>query len=158
MSQGGGVVVILFLFLSFSFATDCVHDNSSFKCVSYVRNYDADTVTFNIPNIHPLIGKAINIRVLGVDTPELRTKNKCEKEKAKNAKKLVQNLLKNAKRIDLEKLQRGKYFRIVADVIIDGKSLSGYLLKNGLAYAYSGGKKPKMNWCQTQREIANSQK
>ncbi len=58
----------------------CKHDEANFRCVKYIKNYDADTVTFNIPNIHPLIGKKINIRVSGVDTPEIRTKNKCEKE------------------------------------------------------------------------------
>ena len=105
----------------------CEHDENNLRCVKYVRNYDADTVTFNIPKVHPLLGKKVNIRVSGVDTPEIRTKNKCEKEKARNAKKLVANLFKHAKRIDLENIKRGKYFRIVADVIIDGKSLTYYL-------------------------------
>lgn len=133
----------------------CSHDSKNFRCVKYIKNYDADTVTFNIPSVHPLIGDKINIRVLGVDTPEIRTKNKCEKEKARNAKRLVKNLLKNAKRIDLTNVSRGKYFRVVADVIIDGKSLSYYLLKNGLAVAYDGGKKKAVNWCQKSREIAS---
>jgi endonuclease YncB( thermonuclease family) len=126
--------------------------------VKYIKNYDADTVTFNIPNIHPLIGKRINIRVSGVDTPEIRTKNKCEKEKARHAKNLVTSLLKSAKRIDLENVQRGKYFRVVADVKIDGQSLSKYLLKNGLAYPYHGKTKRQMDWCKSYREIASEVK
>lgn len=147
---------LIFILISFSVtAGDCKHDANTFRCVKYVKNYDADTVTFNVPGVHPLIGKKINIRVQGVDTPEVRTKNKCEKEKARNAKKLVGNLLKNAKRIDLQNVSRGKYFRIVADVIIDGKSLSYYLLKNGLAYSYDGGTKKKVNWCKSNREIAS---
>ncbi|TNF25320.1 MAG: thermonuclease family protein [Deltaproteobacteria bacterium] len=136
-------------------ADDCKHDSNTFRCVKYVKNYDADTVTFDVPGVHPLIGNKINVRVVGVDTPEVKTKNKCEKEKARNAKKLVENLLKNAKRIDLSNIQRGKYFRVVADVIIDGKSLSHYLLKNGLAYSYDGGTKKKINWCKSNREIAS---
>lgn len=147
---------LIFILISFSAtAEDCMHDTNTFRCVKYVKNYDADTITFNVPGVHPLIGKKINIRVQGVDTPEVRTKNKCEKEKARNAKKLVGNLLKNAKRIDLQNVSRGKYFRIVADVIIDGKSLSYYLLKNGLAYSYDGGTKKKVNWCKSHREIAS---
>jgi len=147
---------LIFILISFSAtAEDCMHDANTFRCVKYVKNYDADTITFNVPGVHPLIGKKINIRVQGVDTPEVRTKNKCEKEKARNAKKLVGNLLKNAKRIDLQNVSRGKYFRIVADVIIDGKSLSYYLLKNGLAYSYDGGTKKKVNWCKSNREIAS---
>ena len=126
--------------------------------MNYIKNYDADTVTFDIPNVHPLFGKKINIRVSGVDAPKIRTKNSCEKEKAGNAKNLVANLLKNAKRIDLRNIGRGKYFRVVADVIIDGKSLSHYLLKNGLAYSYDGGTKKKMDWCKSHRGIASENK
>ena len=146
---------ILFCFSFGSFAKDCQHTKSSFQCVKYVKNYDADTVTFNIPGLHPLLGKKINIRVNGVDTPEIRTKNQCEKDKARTAKKLVANLFKYAKRIDLINIKRGKYFRVVADVLIDGKDLRHYLLKNGLAYSYDGGKKKKMNWCKSTREIAS---
>ena len=140
----------------YTFGSDsCVHDEKNFRCVKYIKNYDADTVTFDVPNVHPLLGNKINIRVSGVDTPEIRTKNSCEKEKARNAKRLVSNLLKNAKRIDLLNIKRGKYFRVVADISIDGKSLSHYLLKNGLAYSYDGQTKKKINWCKTYRDIAS---
>lgn len=122
-------------------------DFGSFKGVKYLKNYDGDTVTVNIPGVHPLLGKKISIRVNGVDTPEKRTKNKCEKKKARTAQKLVQSLLKNAKKIDLLNVKRGKYFRIVADVFYDGKSLSKVLLKNRLAVVYGGKKKMKVDWC-----------
>ncbi len=155
MSTMKWLLLSLILLSTSVFAENCKHDENTFRCVKYVKNYDADTVTFNVPGVHPLIGNKINVRVFGVDTPEVRTKNKCEKEKARNAKRLVENLLKNAKRIDLSNIQRGKYFRVVADVIIDGKSLSHYLLKNGLAYSYDGGTKKKINWCKSNREIAS---
>lgn len=148
-------LIIALLQLSSLAEQPCSHDASNFRCVKYVKNYDADTVTFDIPNVHPLIGNRINIRVSGVDTPEIRTKNTCEKSKGRDAKKIVANLLKHAKRIDLENVKRGKYFRVVADVKIDGQSLSYYLLKNGLAYAYDGGTKKKVDWCKTNREIAS---
>ncbi len=128
-------------------ADNCEHDKETFRCVKYVKNYDADTVTFDIPNVHPLIGKSISIRVRHVDTPEIKGKLPCEKEAARNAKKLVENLLKNAKQIDLKNVDRDKYFRILADVQIDGVNLKDYLLKNNLAYKYEGGTKEKMDWC-----------
>lgn len=155
------VALILFFSLLplFAYSEDsCIHDAQNFRCVKYIKNYDADTVTFDVPNVHPLLGKKINVRVSGVDTPEIRTKDACEKEKARNAKRLVANLLKHAKRIDLINVQRGKYFRVVADVVIDGKSLSYYLLKNGLAYSYNGGTKKHINWCKSNREIAAENK
>ena len=136
----------------------CTHDNKNFHCVKYIRNYDADTVTFDIPHIHPLIGKNINIRVRGVDTPEIKTKNSCEKKRALLAKERVASLLKNAKRIDLKNITRGKYFRIVADIQIDGKSLADYLLSRDLAYAYDGGRKKKVDWCRPQRGVASEKK
>lgn len=106
------------LFCNLSFADDCKHTKISFKCVKYIRNYDADTITVQIPNVHPLIGEKISIRVYGVDTPEIRGKNKCEKKKANEAKIVVQEILTKAKRIDLLDIKRGKYFRIVANVTI----------------------------------------
>ena len=45
----------------------------------YVRNYDGDTITFNLPNLHPIIGKNIRVRLNGIDTPEI--KGICDKEK-----------------------------------------------------------------------------
>ena len=141
------MILLFLLFLSTSFASDCVHTNSSFKCVEYVKNYDADTVTFNIKNVHPIIGQKISIRVKHLDTPEIKGKMPCEKETARNARNLVEKMLKNAKRIDLLNVEKDKYFRLLADVSIDGKDLGSILLKNNLAYQYEGQTKQKLNWC-----------
>jgi endonuclease YncB( thermonuclease family) len=43
-------------------------------------------------------------------------------------------------------MQRGKYFRIVADVYADNQSLADELIKNNLAVRYNGGTKVK-DWC-----------
>ena len=142
------VIIILSVFISQEVsASGCEHTDTTFKCVKYLKNYDADTVTFNIPNIHPLLGKKISIRVRGVDTPEKRGKLPCEKEASRIAQRLVQNLLKNAKTIELSQVGRDKYFRVLADVKFDGKNLKDILLKNKLAYPYFGGTKEKRNWC-----------
>lgn len=142
------------LFFSTSLAETCDHSVNRFNCVQYLKNYDGDTVTFNIPNLHPLVGKEISIRLMGVDTPEMRTKNKCEKEKARTSKKLVASLLKQAKRIDLIDPKRGKYFRIVSHVMFDGESLAYTLVKNGLAVPYGGGSKSNIDWCLPTRKMA----
>lgn len=126
----------------------CQHSDTKLSCVEYVRNYDGDTITFNIKNVHPIIGKKVSVRLNGIDTAEVRTKDRCEKEKARTARKLVTSLLKRAKRIDLENIQRGKYFRIVADVKFDGRDLKQVLLKEKLGYEYQGGRKPATDWCQ----------
>ena len=112
----------------------------------YVRNYDGDTITFNLPNLHPIIGEKINIRVNGIDTPEIR--GKCEKEKydAKQAKEMVTDILKDAEQIELKNMERGKYFRIAADVIVDGENLADILIETGVAVRYDGEKKTH-KWC-----------
>lgn len=140
-------ITLLILSLNAFSKDDCTHTDTSFKCVKYLSNYDGDTVKFDIGGVHPLLGKKIAIRVNGVDTAEMRTKDKCEKSKARTAKKLVANLLKNAKRIDLNNVSRGKYFRIVADIVADGINIGDVLIKNKLAYKYGGGTKNKPNWC-----------
>jgi len=117
----------------------------------YVRNHDGDTITFNLPGLHPIIGEKISIRVNGIDTPEI--KGKCEKEKydAQQARELVADILKDAETIDLKNIERGKYFRIVADVFVDGESLADELIEAGMAVSYDGGTKTK-TWVK-QRKI-----
>ncbi len=107
--------------------------------------YDGDTFRVNIASLPPIMGKNIAIRVNGVDTPEIRGKCQYEKNLALKARDFVRGKLANAKEIKLTNLQRGKYFRVVANVLVDGVSLEQELLDNELAYRYSGGK--KFSWC-----------
>ena len=107
--------------------------------------YDGDTFRVDIDSLPPIVGKNIPIRLNGVDTPEIQGKCQYEKDLALKARDFVRNKLANAKEIKLTKLQRGKYFRVVADVYLDGVSLEQELLENKLAYKYTGGK--KSSWC-----------
>ena len=107
--------------------------------------YDGDTFRVDIDSLPPIVGKNIPIRLNGVDTPEIQGKCQYEKDLALKARDFVRKKLANAKEIKLTKLQRGKYFRVVADVMIDGVSLEQELLDNELAYKYTGGK--KSSWC-----------
>ena len=107
--------------------------------------YDGDTFRVNIDSLPPIVGKNIAIRVNGVDTPEIRGKCQYEKNLALEARDFVRIKLTNAKEIKLTNLQRGKYFRVVANVLVDGVSLEQELLDNKLAYSYDGGK--KLSWC-----------
>ena len=113
----------------------------------YVRNYDGDTITFNLPGLHPIIGDKLSIWVNGIDTAEIRGKCQQEKYSAKQAKELVADILKDAETIDLKNIGRVKYFRIVADVFVDGESLADELIEAGMAFPYDGGKKTH-KWCE----------
>jgi len=109
--------------------------------------YDGDTFRVNIESFPDIVGQKMAIRVSGVDTPEMKGKCKKEIELARAAKKFTVNFLRNAKRVELRNMQRGKYFRIVADVYGDNISLAELLIKNDLAVPYFGNKKIK-DWCE----------
>ncbi len=112
-----------------------------------VSVYDGDTFKVNIDKYPAIVGKKISVRVRGIDTPEIRTKDICEKRLGYKAKALAKELLENSKIIELKNTKRGKYFRIVADVYLDGNvSYAKEMLKSGLAVPYFGGTKTKV-WC-----------
>lgn len=108
--------------------------------------YDGDTFRANIQGYPDIVGNRIGIRINGIDTPELR--GRCEKEKAlaRQAKQFSVEKLRQAKTIELRHMKRGKYFRIVADVYVDGKNLGNMLIEEELAVIYDGGHKAK-DWC-----------
>ena len=131
---------------------NCNHGKTYFKCVKFIDNYDGDTITVQIPNVHPLIGLNIPIRLKGIDAPEIHGENKCEKEKAEEVRAIVNGLLSTGKKIHIVNISRGKYFRIIADVLIDNLNLSSYLLAHKLVVPYGGDKKERTNWCKYGRK------
>ena len=101
---------------------------ANFTNVTYHHCYDGGTCTFTLPGVHSLFGEKINVRIAGIDTPEI--KGKCEQEKAlaKEARDVLREILEKARRIDLLGTERGKYFRIVARVLADGKDIGQTLI------------------------------
>lgn len=138
--------VLLLFYMKFKRPVNRAIDYGNFNDVEYISNYDGDTIKVNIKGLHPLIGKGITIRVNGIDTPEMKGDCETSKIMAKEAKSVVQNLLSSSKKIDLVNCKRGKYFRIVADVIADNINIGNLLLVKGLAVKYDGTTK-KQNWC-----------
>jgi micrococcal nuclease len=106
--------------------------------------YDGDTFKIDLPNMHPLFGDDISIRLFGVDTPEMRGTTDEVKALAMQAQQVTEKALEGASKIELRNPQRGKYFRIVSEVWIDGESLAEMLKAKGLAKDYDGeGARPK---------------
>jgi micrococcal nuclease len=115
------------------------------KVLEVTSIYDGDTFRANIKGYPAIVGEHMAIRINGIDTPELR--GKCDKEKqlARKAKQFTVEHLRAAKSITLKNIKRGKYFRLIADVYIDGVSLGVLLVKQGHAIKYVG--KTKKSWC-----------
>ncbi|WP_428081201.1 thermonuclease family protein [Candidatus Avelusimicrobium alvi] len=103
-----------------------------------------------------LFCKKIAVRVNGIDTPELKTKDACEKKAAKQARQFTEAFLKSGP-IILRNCQKDKYFRLLCDVFVreadnstkkHEKSLSEAILAENLAIPYNGGTKQTVNWCE----------
>lgn len=103
--------------------------------------YDGDTIRVNIRNWPPVAGQNIGVRIRGIDTPEMHDSRPEIRAKAIQAQKYVSKRLNGKHVIILRNIGRDKYFRLLANVEIDGQDLSADLLKTGLARPYDGGKK-----------------
>jgi micrococcal nuclease len=144
------LIIIIVLISSCSTTSIKGKEKDNFGSIAkaeFVKNYDGDTITVNIKGVHPLIGNNISVRIYGIDTPEIRSKESCEKEKALKAKNLVYKILSKAKVVSLKEVKRDKYFRILAKVYADGVNLSKILIDKNLAYPYFGKTKRTVNWC-----------
>lgn len=107
--------------------------------------YDGDTFRADIADYPKIVGYRMAIRINGIDTPEMKGHCESEKQKAIKAKQLTASRLKNGHVIELKNIKRGKYFRLLADVYVDGQSIGESLIGAGLAVEYHGG--TKINWC-----------
>jgi micrococcal nuclease len=126
-------------------AKNCQHDVNHFKCLQYVRNYDANNIIFNIPNIHPILGAEIKVSMNDLRIPKKKARNKCARQKAQDAKVLVRNYIKRGKFIELRNAKRNRSFSLKGDLYIDGKNIGELLLKRRLASKKKEYK--KMDWC-----------
>jgi endonuclease YncB( thermonuclease family) len=137
-------IKIVFFFLN-SLLISSTFAYEDVKISKVISIYDGDTLRVNIDSFPDIIGKNIRIRLKGIDTPEI--KGKCQKEidLAIMARDYLRNAINQSSHIELKNIERGKYFRIVGELYIDGENISKGLLKEKLAYIYHGGK--KRSWC-----------
>jgi micrococcal nuclease len=112
-----------------------------------VRVIDGDTLAVTLDNIPAPLNK-ISVRLLGIDTPELRGKCVREKELALAAKKFTTAFVRKHPILIATKLRWDKYGGRVDGVVTtpEGESLSDLLVAQGLAKSYRG-QGLKTNWC-----------
>ena len=111
------------------------------KNVSVASVYDGDTFKINLNCSLDFYCEKVPVRVLGVDTPEIKGKTDKEKRLAKKAKAFTKDFLAKGP-ISLSNCSRDKYFRLLCDVTnAQGQNLAQELIKKDLGYEYWGGKK-----------------
>lgn len=114
--------------------------------------YDGDTITVSVDAWPPVIGERIKIRLSGIQAPERRSRcdTRVEREReralAAEARAHVVERLRGAEHVELREVERGSFFRLVAQVYVDGESLGDELLRAGLAMPYEEGRGGQ-SWC-----------
>ena len=136
-------IKIAFFFLN-SLLISSIFAYEDVKISKVISIYDGDTLRVNIDSFPDIVGKNIRIRIKGIDAPEI--KGKCQKEidLAVMARDYLRNAINKSNQIELRNIERGKYFRIVGELYIDGENISNNLIKRKLAYHYNGGGR---SWC-----------
>lgn len=119
-----------------------------------VSCFDGDTFRCDVDTWPKLFGHKIPVRIRGVNCPERSTKDPELALIAVNAHAYTKSALLNARKIELQNVQRGKYFRLVADVLLDDVSMAEALIAAGLGVPYGkktsllkGQENEKCNFC-----------
>lgn len=108
--------------------------------------YDGDTCYVIAPTLPEPLQK-MSVRILGIDTPEIRAECDEEKKLALKARELANKLFKDATKIEFANLKWDKYGgRVLVDVYLDGRSYKDEIINSGLAKPYDGGTKD--SWCE----------
>ena len=110
-----------------------------YKC-KVTRVVDGDTVDIDIDLGFGVWLHKERVRIYGIDTPESRTRDKVEKGFGLLAKEFVKGFVKGSSVIlRTQKYDaKGKFGRILGDIIVDDKSLSETMIQEHHAVEYHG--------------------
>ena len=133
------IIVCFFLNIGISLADVEMREYRDKLC------YDGDTCYVTMPALPKALSK-MTVRILGIDTPELRGKCAKEKELAMKARIFANNTFREARVIEFKDLKWDKYGgRILSNVYLDGYLYADMIINEQLAVPYDGGKKE--GWC-----------
>ena len=124
-----------------------------------VKVIDGDTVDVDIDLGFGICMKDERVRIMGIDTPESRTRDKVEDLFGEAAKARVKELLNGDVVLKTQIARngedmKGKFGRILGDFKIGEKMLTDILIEEGHAVAYFGGSKEEI----AMKHMANREK
>ena len=113
-----------------------------YKVVSVVKVVDGDTIDVDIDLGFGMTYKKQRVRMLGIDTPESRTRDLVEKKFGKASKAHLKSILESGD-IELVSHDKGKFGRILGDLFIGSStfSVNQQMINDHHAVAYTGGNK-----------------
>ena len=127
-------------------------DYGSVRVDEITSFYDGDTFTATINEWPPVVGERIKIRISGINAPERRSRCDTEEEKARerqlaaDARIYLVERLRGAETIELRQIERGSFYRIIAQVWADGENVGQEMIEAGHALPYVEGKAGRA-WC-----------
>jgi len=104
------------------------------------RVVDGDTIDVVLDLGFDIMYKS-RVRLYGIDTPESRTRDLDEKARGKMAGAFLKDAVDNGSKVVIEtklKDSRGKYGRVLGNVVVDGVNINEAMIENFLAVAYFG--------------------
>ena len=104
------------------------------------RVVDGDTIDVVLDLGFDILYKS-RVRLYGIDTPESRTRDKDEKARGKMAGSFLEEAIEDGEKVIIQtklKDSRGKFGRILGDVIVDDININQLMVKCHLAVAYHG--------------------
>ena len=104
------------------------------------RVVDGDTIDVVLDLGFSILHKC-RVRLYGIDTPESRTRDKDEKARGKLAAKYLGDAIHNGTKVVLRsklKDSKGKYGRVLGEVIVDDININVSMIEGYLAVAYHG--------------------
>ena len=102
--------------------------------------YDGDSITVIIELDDFDMRIKAKLRLLGINTPEIRTKDKREKAIGKEARDYLRELILD-KEVLVDIIKKGKYGRHLSYVYYNDIYINDLLIKKGYAKVYYGGKR-----------------
>ena len=118
--------------------------------VKIVKVIDGDTVDVDIDLGFGIILSDERVRIMGIDTPESRTRDKVEKKFGLASKARLKSLLGKTGILKTQinkngEDMKGKFGRILGDFVAeDGRMVTDILVEEGHAVAYFGGSKEEI--------------
>ena len=106
-----------------------------------LRVVDGDTVDVDIDLGFGVWMHKERVRIMGIDTPESRTRNKEEKKRGLISKAFLKDKIKLAKKLTIKThkgSETGKFGRILGEVFADGVNLNLKMCNEGYAVQYYG--------------------
>jgi len=104
------------------------------------RVVDGDTVDVILDLGFDILYRT-RVRLYGIDTPESRTRDLDEKARGKLAGKYLKDAIDAGNQVVIQtklKDSKGKFGRVLGDVVVDGKNINQSMINDHMAVAYHG--------------------